>query len=94
MVTIEQDAELKAELKKDFRTLFDDFVETLLYRKQVNKFPVHLHSEMNAVHDKVEHPNVQQKLLIDVLRDSDKLTDFMESLSHVKNEKTMLKIDE
>lgn len=93
MVSIEHDPELKAKIKKDFRTLFDDFVETLIYRDQVPKFPAYLHSEMDAVHEKVEHPNVQQKLLIEVLRDSNKLTDFMESLSHVKNFKTMLKID-
>ena len=94
MVSVEHDPELKAKLKKDFRRLFDDYIENLVYREQVTKFPDYLHSEMDKVNDRVEHPNVQQKLLLEVLNDSAKLTDFMESLSHVKNEKTMLKIEE
>lgn len=94
MVSVEHDPELKAKIKKDFRRLFDDYIETLVYREQVTKFPDYLHSEMDKVHARVEHPNVQQKILLEVLQDSAKLTDFMESLSHVKNEKTMQKIDE
>ena len=32
MVSVEHDPELKAKIKKDFRTLFDDYIETLIYR--------------------------------------------------------------
>ena len=93
MVTVEHDPELKAKIKKGFRSLFDNYIETLLYKEQIPKFPDYLHSEMDKVDAKVEHPNVQQKLLLEVLHDSAKMTDFMESLSHMKNEKTMLKIE-
>ena len=32
--------------------------------------------------------------MVEVLRDNLELTDFMESLSHVKNDKTQLRVDE
>ena len=47
MVTIDQDPELKAKIKKDFKRLFDDYIETLLYREQVTDFPNYLQSQMD-----------------------------------------------
>ena len=32
MVTVDHDPELKAKIKKDFKRLFDDYIETLLYQ--------------------------------------------------------------
>lgn len=93
MMRVHSDATFATEFKKSFRELFDSYMETLIYRGQVGTFPDYLHHEMDAVDAKVEHPSVQQKLIIEVLRDSDKLTGFMESLSHLKNEKTMSKIE-
>ena len=59
MVTVDHDPELKAKIKKDFKRLFDDYIETLLYREQVTNFPTYMHSEMDKVHEKVEDPDVQ-----------------------------------
>jgi len=78
----------------NFRRLFDAFVETAIYREQVGQFPNFLRSEMHQVDERVEHPNVQQQLLSEVLRDRHQLTDFWDALAHLKNEKTMLKIEE
>ena len=57
-------------------------------------FPKILKSEMMAVNGRVEHPTSQQKILTEVLRDSQMLTDYWDALSHVKNEKQMLSLEE
>ena len=80
--------------KKNFRQLFDDYFETLAYKEQMRRFPDYLHSEMDAVDGRVEHPVSQQTILTAVLEDSKMLTDFWDALSHLKNEKTMLKISQ
>lgn len=49
---------------------------------------------MASVDGRVEHPTSQQKILTEVLKDSQMMTDYWDALSHVKNEKTMLKIEE
>ena len=49
---------------------------------------------MKAVDGQVEHPTNQQQVLTEVLEDSKMLSDYWDALSHVKNEKQMLKIEE
>ena len=94
MIDIKHDPEKALNAKKGFRQLFDDYFETLAYKEQMMRFPDYLHSEMDAVDGRVEHPTSQQTILTEVLRDSEMLTNFWDALSHLKNEKTMLKISQ
>lgn len=58
MMRVHSDATFALEFKKSFRELFDAYMETLIYRGQVGKFPDYLHHEMDAIDAKVEHPSV------------------------------------
>ena len=58
MVSVKYDKDPEEQIKKNFRELFDEYTETLIYREQVAKFNDVLNDEMKAVHDKIEHPNV------------------------------------
>ena len=49
---------------------------------------------MNDVDSKIEHPSVQQQIMLEVLRDNNKVySNFMEQFAHLKNEKSMLKLE-
>ena len=53
------DPEKAANAKKNFRQLFNEYFETIMYREHVLRYPDYLHSEMDAVDDRVEHPTSQ-----------------------------------
>ena len=45
-------------MKKNFRDLFDQFVQTSVFKEQIPKHKGLLRHEMSLVDSKVEHPNV------------------------------------